>query len=47
MCAGLKISYNNRSITFPQNIPDYAPNYTAVKVKVKFTIEKAMKTQRW
>jgi hypothetical protein len=45
MCSGLKISHNDGSIAFPQNIPAYAPNYAAVNVKVKFTVEKTTKAQ--
>jgi len=33
MCSGLKFSHNDGSIAFPQNIPAYAPNYSAVKVR--------------
>jgi hypothetical protein len=44
MCSGLKISHNDGSIAFPQNIPACALNYTAVKVK--FTLEKTTKAQR-
>jgi hypothetical protein len=46
MCSGFKISHNDRSKTFPQNIPAYAPNYAAVEVKIKFTPEKAVKAHR-
>ena len=42
--SGLKISHNVGCIAFPQNIPAYAPNYTAVKVKL--TLEKTTKVQR-
>jgi hypothetical protein len=46
MYSGLKISHNDGSITFPLKSPAYAPNHTAVKVKVKFTLEKTTKAQR-